>query len=110
MGGQSERRVLGQAQLDTRGAGGNHPSAGGLALGLDVAAAGLGLQRAVHVVQVKTAGTGFGAHRTWRGLLQGEGAAAGFAVEASCHAGGVNGSAAGGYPEAASVAVNVYFS
>ena len=57
VGVEVERGILGKTELHAAGTGVDHPTAGGLALDLDIAATGLGLQRTVHVVQLKPART-----------------------------------------------------
>src|SRR5713226_506631 len=105
VGIEIERCVLGEAEFDAAGAGVDHPPTCGFAFSMDAAAAGLGLQRAMHIAQVESAGAGVGAHRSRSGLLQGEVAAAGFAIETSGDSGGVNRAASGAYPDAAAGAV-----
>src|SRR6266567_5208543 len=110
MGVQIERCIWGEAEFHAAGAGVHYPAAGGFALSLDAAAACLGLQGTMHVVQIKSAGAGFCADRAGGGLLEGKVAAAGFAVKPSSDSAGVNRPAARARQDAAAGAINVYVS
>src|SRR6266568_7543431 len=91
---QVERSILRQPQLDTTRSRVNHPFPGGVALSLNAAAAGLGLQRAMHVMKLKSSGTCLRPDGAWRSLFQNQVPTASLAVKPSSDVGSMNGSAA----------------
>src|SRR6266404_6087695 len=91
---QIERSILRQPQLDTTRSGVNHPFPRGFALSLNAAAAGLGLQRAMHVMKLKSSGTRLCPDGAWRSLFQNQVPTASLAVKPPGNVGSMNGSAA----------------
>src|SRR5712692_755459 len=80
---QIEGSILRQSQLDASRASVHNPFSGGFAFNLDAAAARLGLQRAMQVVNIKSAGTSHCPDGTGSSLFEGQMAASSFAVKTS---------------------------